>query len=453
MGDFSLIVLAAGQGKRMKSESSKVIHKVCGKEMVNHVIDAAVKAGCVNPTVVVGHKKEQVIRAVEGRAETVLQEKQLGTGHAVMQAKDCIEKSENVIVLAGDTPLITAETLKAAMEMHIAEGNGATVLTAKIADPSGYGRIVRREDGQVEKIVEQKDASEEEKKIKEINSGMYCFNSSLLLGALQKITSDNAQGEYYLTDTLEILKKDGIKISAFEIENSDEILGVNDRVQLSQAEKLMRAAINRRHMLNGVTIIDPDSTYIEADVRIGIDTVIYPGTILEGKTIIGQGVTVGQNCRLVDAVIADGVDLWTSTVIESSVDEGTHVGPYAYIRPGSSVGKGCKVGDFVELKKARIGDGTKLSHLTYVGDAEVGKGCNFGCGTVVVNYDGKKKYKTVIGDNAFIGCNSNLVSPVTVNDGAYIAAGSTITDDVPEHTLAIARARQVVKTGWNDKRE
>lgn len=452
MGDLSLIVLAAGHGKRMKSDNSKVIQKVCGKEMINLVLDAALGAGCKDATVVVGHRKDQVIRAVSDRAAIAVQEQQLGTGHAVMQAAEGLRKSDNVLILPGDTPLITAETLASAISRHIRDDNGATVITARLDDPTGYGRIVRRADGAVERIVEHKDASETERKINEINSGMYCFKSAFLLDALEKITADNAQGEYYLTDVFEILRSEGVRIGAFEAEDSEEILGVNDRVQLSQAEKVMRARINRRHMLGGVTLIDPDSTYIGTDVQIGMDTVIYPGAIIEGRTVIGDNVIIGQNCRLVNAEIAGGVDIWTSTIIDSSVDEGTHVGPYAYIRPESRVGKNCKVGDFVELKKASIGDGTKLSHLTYVGDAQVGKNCNFGCGTVVVNYDGKQKYKTVIGDNAFIGCNSNLVSPVTVNDGAYIAAGSTITDDVPTETLAIARARQVIKEHWRDRR-
>ncbi len=453
MDEFSLVVLAAGQGKRMRSENSKVVHKICGKELVNCVLAAAREAGCSEATVVVGHKREQVIAAVGEDVVTVTQEQQLGTGHAVMQAKERIAQSTNVLIISGDTPLITADTIGKAMEEHLEKGNSATVMTAVLPCADGYGRIVRSQDDSVEKIVEHKDANEEELKIKEINSGIYCFKSADLLEALSCLTANNAQGEYYLTDTLEILKNKGKKIGAFIVGDNNELLGVNARVQLAEAESLMRARINLRHMLGGVTVIDPHSTYIGADVIIGTDTVVYPGSILEGKTVIGNNVVIGQNCRLVDAVIADGVDIWTSTVIQSSVGEGTHVGPYAYIRPDSSVGKNCKVGDFVELKKAVIGDGTKLSHLTYVGDAEVGKNVNFGCGTVVVNYDGKKKYKTTIGDNAFIGCNTNLVSPVTVNDGAYIAAGSTITDEVPEGALAIARARQVIKPDWQDRRK
>lgn len=453
MDEFVLVVLAAGQGKRMRSENSKVVHRVCGKEMVNCVLSAGHAAGCKNAVVVVGHKKEQVIAAVGNNAETVLQAEQLGTGHAVMQARDRIAESENAVIISGDTPLITADTLKAAMKEHLACGNSATVLTTVLPCADGYGRIVRSRDDSVERIVEHKDANEEELKINEINSGIYCFDSAALLNALSCLTANNAQGEYYLTDTLEILKNMGKKIGAYVVKDSTEVLGVNDRAQLAEAEKLMRERINLRHMLGGVTIIDPSSTYIGADVSIEDDTVVYPGAIIEGRTVIGRNVVVGQNCRLVDARIGDGVDIWSSTIISSSVDEGTHVGPYAYIRPDTSVGKNCKVGDFVELKKASIGDGTKLSHLTYVGDAEVGRNVNFGCGTVVVNYDGKLKYRTTIGDNAFIGCNTNLVSPVTVNDGAYIAAGSTITDEVPEGALAIARARQVNKLDWTDRRK
>lgn len=453
MDEFSLVVLAAGQGKRMRSDNSKVVHKICGKEMINWVLGAGLEAGCKNAVVVVGHRKEQVIEAVGPLAETVEQKEQLGTGHAVMQARDWINKSDNVVIVAGDTPLITADTLKAAMKEHLSAGSSATVLTTVLPCADGYGRIVRSRSNSVEKIVEHKDADEDELKIKEINSGIYCFKSSDLLSALSHLTANNSQGEYYLTDTLEIIKGEGKKIGAFTVSDSTEVIGVNDRVQLAEADRLMRGRINYRHMLGGVTVIDPLNTYIGGDVIIGIDTVIYPGVILEGKTVIGKNAVIGHNSRLVDAVIGDGVDIWSSTIINSSVGEGTHVGPYAYIRPDSSVGKGCKVGDFVELKKAVIGDGTKLSHLTYVGDAEVGKNVNFGCGTVVVNYDGKKKYKTTIGDNAFIGCNSNLVSPVTVNSGAYIAAGSTITDEVPSGALAIARARQVNKDDWNDRRK
>ena len=449
---FSLVVLAAGEGKRMKSDKSKVVFKVNGKEMVNRVIDEAKKAGVSSACVVVGHKAEMVMEAVGCRAQFVTQHEQKGTGHAVMQAIDFIKESENVLVLAGDTPLITAETLKEAMQIHLEGGNSCTVLTSVIDNPFGYGRIIRDALGDVEKIVEQKDATEVEKAVHEINSGMYCFKSEHLIKAFDSLTNNNAQGEYYLTDTIAIMKKAGLKVGAFTVKNPCEISGVNDRMQLAEAEKIMRRRINEKLALSGVTIIDIDNTYIEDDVVIGQDSVVYPGTTIEKGSVIGKCVTIGQNCRIVNSTIGDGCDVYYSTIIDSKVDEGTHVGPYAYLRPNSAVGKNCKVGDFVELKNAQLGDGTKVSHLTYIGDAQVGKNVNFGCGTVIVNYDGKNKYKTVIGDNAFIGCNSNLVSPVTVNDNAYIAAGSTITDEVPEGALAIARCRQSIKTDWKDRR-
>lgn len=450
---FSLVVLAAGFGKRMKSEKSKVVFKVCGKEMINRVIDEAKKAGVENTCVIVGHQAEMVKNAVGDGAEFALQAEQLGTGHAVMQAKDFIEKSENVIILSGDTPLITSDTLKSLMDTHEEKSNSCTVLTAKVDNPFGYGRIVRDETGDVLKIVEQKDANDEEAKISEINSGMYCFNAKKLLSSLDKLTNNNAQGEYYLTDTLSIMKNEGLKVGAFTAGDALEISGVNDRVQLAEAEKIMRKRINTRHALNGVTIIDIDNTYIEDDVIIGQDSTVYPGAVLEKGTVIEKNVIIGPSCRIVNSKIDEGCDVYYSTMVDSQVGAGTHVGPYAYLRPGSIVGSGCKVGDFVELKNAQLGDGTKVSHLTYIGDAEVGRNVNFGCGTVIVNYDGKNKYKTIIGDNAFIGCNSNLVSPVKVNDSAFIAAGSTITDEVPEGALAIARSRQVIKTDWKDKRK
>lgn len=453
MTEFSALILAAGEGKRMKSEKSKVVHKVCGKEMVNHVLDSAISAGASKVQIVIGHCADMVKAVTDDRASFAYQHEQKGTGHAVMQARAFLEKSENVCVLTGDTPLITAQTLKNAMEAHISADNDVTVLTAIFDNPAGYGRIIRNAEGAVEKIVEHKDASESELKICEINSGMYFFKAKALLDALDSINNNNAQGEYYLTDAMGIICNNGGKAGAYIAHNPDEIMGVNDRVQLAKAEKIMRTGINEKFMLSGVTIIDPDNTYICGEAVIGTDTVIYPGTVIEGKTVIGKNVYIGPNCKLINAIIGDETDVNISTITDSTVGKRTHVGPYAYIRPGCVVGDECKVGDFVELKKAVIGNGTKLSHLTYVGDAEVGSKVNFGCGTVVVNYDGKNKYKTVIKDNVFIGCNSNLVSPVIVNEGAYIAAGSTITDEVPKESLAIARARQVVKENWQDRRK
>lgn len=451
---FTSVILAAGMGTRMKSKMPKVLHKVCGKPLSKWVIDASKAAGADKVCAVVGHKAETVKEVLGDVCEFALQAEQKGTGHAVMQAIDVIKNSKGeVVILNGDTPLITAETINKAIEYHKNNGNQATVITAILDDATGYGRIVRDNDGSVLKIVEQKDASKEEKKINEVNSGMYVFDAQSLVYALDKITPNNAQGEYYLTDTLEILLSAGKKIGGYAISDNDEIRGINDRVQLNEAEKIMQKRINEYHMRNGVTMRNPESVYIEDGVEIGNDTEICQNITIKSGTKIGSDCVIGSGSMLDRAVIHDGVDVLSSVILESEVDEGTHVGPFAYIRPNCHVGKEVKVGDFVELKNSNIDDGTKISHLTYIGDSDVGKRVNFGCGTVTCNYDGKKKYRTTIGDDCFVGCNTNFVSPINVGDGVYIAAGSTITEDIPENSLSIARARQVNKEGWKDKRK
>ena len=451
---FTSVILAAGMGTRMKSKMPKVLHKVCGKPLSKWVIDASEAAGADKVCAVVGHKAETVKEVLGDVCEFALQAEHKGTGHAVMQAIDVIKNSTGeVVILNGDTPLITAETINKAIEYHKNNGNQATVITAILDDATGYGRIVRDNDGSVLKIVEQKDASEEEKKINEVNSGMYVFDAQSLVYALDKITPNNAQGEYYLTDTLEILLSAGKKIGGYAISDNDEIRGINDRVQLNEAEKIMQKRINEYHMRNGVTMRNPESVYIEDGVEIGNDTEICQNVTIKSGTKIGSDCVIGSGSMLDRAVIHDGVDVLSSVILESEVDEGTHVGPFAYIRPNCHVGKEVKVGDFVELKNSNIDDGTKISHLTYIGDSDVGKRVNFGCGTVTCNYDGKKKYRTTIGDDCFVGCNTNFVSPINVGDGVYIAAGSTITEDIPENSLSIARARQVNKEGWKDKRK
>lgn len=451
---FTSVILAAGMGTRMKSKMPKVLHKVCGKPLSKWVIDASKAAGADKVCAVVGHKAETVKEVLGDVCEFALQAEQKGTGHAVMQAIDVIKNSKGeVVILNGDTPLITAETINKAIEYHKNNDNQATVITAILDDATGYGRIVRDNDGSVLKIVEQKDASEEEKKINEVNSGMYVFDAQSLVYALDKITPNNAQGEYYLTDTLEILLSAGKKIGGYAISDNDEIRGINDRVQLNEAEKIMQKRINEYHMRNGVTMRNPESIYIEDGVEIGNDTEICQNVTIKSGTKIGSDCVIGSGSMLDRAVIHDGVDVLSSVILESEVDEGTHVGPFAYIRPNCHVGKEVKVGDFVELKNSNIDDGTKISHLTYIGDSDVGKRVNFGCGTVTCNYDGKKKYRTTIGDDCFVGCNTNFVSPINVGDGVYIAAGSTITEDIPENSLSIARARQVNKEGWKDKRK
>ena len=446
------LILAAGQGKRIKSDIPKVLHKVCGKEMVNHVIDNMRKACIQDVNVIVGKGAELVKEGTKSRCVSYsLQEEQLGTGHAVKCAKSFLEGKDGVVaIFAGDAPLTKVETINKLMNEHIDKKNSATLLSAIVEDPTGYGRIIRDGD-EVIKIVEHKDCSEEELKVNEMNAAMYCFDIQDLLASLDELSNDNNQGEYYLTDVIGILKNKGKRVGAVVTDYEDTI-GVNSRAQLAEAEEILRNRINRKHLDSGVTLIDPKTTYIGVDVKIGKDTIIYPNNILEGNTEIEEGCTLLQNNRIKDSHIESGVEIQSSVILDSKVGENTTVGPFAYIRPESSIGKGVRIGDFVEIKKSTIGDGTKVSHLTYIGDAEVGGSCNFGCGTVVVNYDGKDKHKTIIGNHSFIGCNTNLVSPVEVEDNTYIAAGSTITNKVREGDLAIARAKQTNISGWVKKK-
>lgn len=446
------IILAAGEGKRMKSKTAKPLQKLCGKTLVEWVINEAEAAGSAENVIVIGHKAEDVRAYLGEDVQYAYQYEQLGTGHAVMQGIEPLkDKSGTVMVLYGDTPLISSDTLKKVYEEHISNNRAATVITAIAENPFGYGRIVR-ENGEICRIVEQKDASDEQKKICEINSGMYFFELDELKAALSKITNDNNQNEYYITDTIEILLSEGKTVGTYTAD-FEETLGVNDRVQLSQVEKILNAKLVKEAMLGGVTIIDPNSVYISAEAEIGMDTVIYPNTVIEGKTVIGEDCIIGPGTTLRNTKIGNGTEVINSVAVDSEVGDNTHVGPFAYLRPNSKVGNEVKIGDFVEIKNSNIGNGTKVSHLTYIGDADVGSCVNFGCGTVVVNYDGESKHRSVIEDNAFIGCNSNLVSPVRVEKGAYTAAGSTITDNVPEGALAIARSKQVVKENWTEKKK
>lgn len=443
------IVLAAGQGKRMKSKLYKVLHPVCGKPMVQHVIDSVRKALCERIVVIVGHGAEKVRETLGDQVEYALQTEQLGTGHAVLQAKSLLGSEDGVtLVIYGDTPLITAETIAAMMAQHEAENAGATILTAIMPDPTGYGRVVRDGDGYVLRIVEQKDCTAEEAAISEINVGTYVFDNRLLFAALERVTNANAQGEYYLTDVIGILQADGARIAAYRLEDPAEGTGINDRIALGEAERLMRLRINAKHQENGVTIIDPAQTYIESDVAIGADTVVYPGTMLRGKTVVGSDCILGPSADLTNTMVGSGSTVRHTVADGATIGEGCQVGPFAYLRPGTRLGQQVKVGDFVEIKNAVIGDGSKVPHLSYVGDAVVGSGVNFGCGAITANYDGYNKFVTEIGDNAFIGCNANLVAPVKVGSGAYVVAGSTITNNVAEDDLAIGRARQVNKPGY-----
>lgn len=446
------IILAAGKGTRMKSKLPKVLHKVAGKEMLQHVIDAAKSAGSTREVVIIGNGAELVKEKISD-VEFVLQEEQLGTGHAVLCAKKNFSDSEGtLLVLCGDTPLFTGELLKNFANAHENSKAAATVLTAVMPDATGYGRIIREENGEFKKIVEHKDATQDEKKISEVNAGIYCFDVKKLFSALTQVKNENAQGEYYLPDVLTILKNSGEKISAVVAEDYTQTLGINSRVQLAEAEKVLRQRKNISLMESGVTIIDPATTFIDCEVEIGQDTIIYPNTYLEGKTKIGEDCLIGPNTRFTNMKVGDNVQAQFCYCHDSEICEKVILGPYVHIRPGSKIFAKVKIGNFVEVKNSNIGEGSKLPHLQYLGDTDMGAGCNIGCGSITVNYDGKKKFRTTIGDNVFVGCNSNLVAPVTLENNSYVGAGSTITDNVPENNLAIARARQKNISGWKDKR-
>ncbi|WP_079914917.1 bifunctional UDP-N-acetylglucosamine diphosphorylase/glucosamine-1-phosphate N-acetyltransferase GlmU [Paenibacillus sp. 32352] len=446
------IVLAAGQGKRMKSKLYKVLHPVCGKPMVGHVVTVLEQLQTQRTVVVVGHGAESVKAYLGDRAEYALQEQQLGTGHAVLQAKELLGNEDGLtVVLYGDTPLVTTESVQEMIRVHQEKGAAATVMTAIFDNPFGLGRIIRDAQGRVSRIVEQKDCNAEEREIKEINSGMYCFTNRKLFDALSKVKNDNAQQEYYLTDVIGILVNEGDIVEAYCTPDAMETLGVNDRVALSEAEQLMKSRINRGHMLNGVTLIDPANTYIEADVQIGSDTVILPGSVLKGHTVIGEDCIIGPQADITDCKLGNQIQVKHSVLSEAEVGDGTAIGPFAYLRPGSKLGSNVKIGDFVEIKNAKLDDDVKVSHLSYIGDAVVGKNVNFGCGAITVNYDGFNKQLTEVEEDAFIGSNVNLIAPVKIGKGAYVVAGSTITHNVEANDLAIARERQVNKSGYAEK--
>lgn len=446
------VILAAGQGTRMKSKLYKVLHPVCGKAMVDHVLTQLERVGVDQIVTVVGHGADQVKQLLGDRATYALQAEQLGTGHAVMQAEDVLGQKDGItLVTCGDTPLFTAETFKQLFAYHEQQGAAATVLTAHTDQPFGYGRIIRDAAGTVAKIVEQKDATPEEAAVQEINTGVYCFNNQELFAALHQLSNDNAQGEYYLTDVIGILKQAGKQVGAFQMDDFTESMGVNDRVALANATRVMQQRINTRHMQNGVTMIDPATTYIDTDVQIGNDTVIEPGVVLKGKTSIGSDCVIGAHSEIRDSVIEDGVTVTASFLENAVMHKDSNIGPYSHLRPKAEIGVGVHIGNFCEVKNAQIGQNTKVGHLTYVGDATLGKEINIGCGTVFVNYDGENKHHTNVGDYSFIGSGSNIIAPVEIGDHAYVAAGSTITDDVAPHDMGIARGRQVNKKGYYDR--
>lgn len=452
MSDLTTVILAAGKGTRMKSQLPKVLHTVGGKPMVQHVLNAAVQAGAARNIVITGFGGDRVAEALAGQAEFVVQEQQLGTGHAVMQAGPALATfAGTVMVLCGDTPLLRGEMLAQLLAAHDQAKAAATVLTARLTDPTGYGRVIRDDRGQVVKIVEQKDATDAELLVDEVNTGIYCFDRQQLFAALAKINCNNMQGEYYLTDVIGVLVGEGAKVWALATDDPDATMGINSRAQLAAAEKILRRRKLASLMADGVTIMDPDSTFIDDAVSIAPDTVIYPFTWIEGETAIGSGCSIGPNTRLQNVSIGQNVTLHFSYAHDCQVEDDATVGPYVHLRPDTVLGRGVKVGNFVEVKNSKVGTGSKIPHLSYIGDTDMGEKVNIGSGTITVNYDGQRKHRTTIGDAAFIGCNTNLVAPVKVGDGAYVAAGSTITKDVPPAALGVARARQANIDDWTKK--
>ena len=452
MAKMAAVILAAGKGTRMRSKLPKVLHKVGGKPMLEHVMAAAETAGADKSIVVVGFESEQVAEFVGTRAEIAVQAEQLGTGHAVMHSADLLKAFAGmVMIICGDTPLLDGCELKKFYVEHQASGAAATVLTAILDNPTGYGRILRDCNGHVIGIVEEKDATMSQKSICEINTGIYCIEAPLLFEALSGLTCDNAQGEYYLTDVLGKLNEMGKFVGGVITADSDMIMGINSRRQLADAETIMHTRILDKLMDQGVTIMDPASTFIEGTVEIGQDSIIYPFTWLEGSTKIGTESIIGPNVRLTNVVVGNATNLQFVYGHDCVVGSGVTVGPYVHLRPDTVISDEVKIGNFVEVKNSNIGRGSKLPHLSYIGDSDIGERVNMGCGTITVNYDGKKKHRTVVEDDAFVGCNSNLVAPVTVGAGSYIGAGSTVTKDVPPDDLGVARARQTNIKGWAAK--
>ena len=457
MEPVASIVLAAGKGTRMKSGVIKVLHPVAGLPMITWPVAAARAAGSGPIVLVIGHQANAVQGVFRGATDIrcAMQEEQLGTGHAVACALDALPGFRGtVLILCGDTPLLRAETLKNLLAYHHDNRAAVTVLTATMDDPYGYGRVVRDPEGRVTRIVEQKDADPEEQEIREINSGIYCMDAGFLFAHIRGVGNDNAQGEYYLTDLLAIAVREGLTCLALETVDADEIMGVNDRVQLAEAARILRRRINRDHMLNGVTLIDPDTTYIDEGVTIGADTTIHPGCRIGGGTVIGAGCEIDQGVSISGCRIGADCHIKAASVLEDSeLGDDVAVGPMAHLRPGTTLGNKVKIGNFVETKKIVMGAGSKASHLTYLGDAEIGRDVNIGCGTITCNYDGVNKHRTVIGDDVFIGSDVQLVAPVSVGRNSLVAAGTTVTTDVPPDSLAISRVPQVNKEGWRLKRK
>ncbi|MFC4033765.1 bifunctional UDP-N-acetylglucosamine diphosphorylase/glucosamine-1-phosphate N-acetyltransferase GlmU [Streptomyces polygonati] len=452
----AVVILAAGEGTRMKSATPKVLHTLCGRSLVGHVVAASRALEPEHLVVVVGHAREQVTEHLSGldpRALTAVQHEQHGTGHAVRTGLDELTRrgvalDGTVVVTYGDTPLLTVGTLTTLVAAHEGDGNAVTVLTAQVPDPTGYGRIVRGAGGDVTAIVEQKDATDTQRAIAEINSGVYAYDARLLAEALGKVTTDNSQGEEYLTDTLAILREAGHRVGAFVAADHREIAGVNNRVQLAEARRVLNDRLLERAMLDGATIVDPASTWVDVTVTFAPDALVHPNTQLLGATSLAEGAEVGPNCTLTDTAVGAGARISNTVADHAEVGAGASVGPYAYLRPGTRLGPKAKAGTYVEMKNATIGEGTKVPHLSYVGDATIGEHTNIGAASVFVNYDGEAKHHTTVGSYCKTGSDNMFVAPVVIGDGAYTAAGSVITKDVPAGSLAVARGQQRNIDGW-----
>lgn len=445
----SAIVLAAGKGTRMKSSINKVMHEVLGKPMIGHVISRLEKLSVDNIVVVVGHQADQIEAYLQQRVSYAVQQPQLGTGHAVMQAQQLKNVGGQTLILYGDCPLVQVETMNKLFEVN--NGKALTVLTAVLDDPAQYGRIVRDELGHVVKIVEFKDCNEEQRQIKEINTGIYCVDNDLLFKHLNDISNDNVQNEYYVTDLIEIFAQNGYDIQGLSVLDVNEVMGINDRIDLAKATAWLQHRINTEWMRQGVTFIDPKSTYVEEDVVIGEDTILYPNVYLQKGSVIGKSNTILPQSFIVSSIIGDFNTIDSSRITDSRIDDHTKIGPFAHLRNGTVVESKNRIGNFVEFKNSHIGYDSRCAHLTYIGDADIGSKVNLGCGVVTVNYDGKNKFKTIIKDGAFIGSNVNLIAPITIGKDAVVAAGTTANMDVEEGEMAIGRARQENKANYGFK--
>jgi bifunctional UDP-N-acetylglucosamine pyrophosphorylase/glucosamine-1-phosphate N-acetyltransferase len=456
MTKLATLILAGGKGTRMKSNLVKVLHPIMGKSMLSYPIEASLEGlGSPKTIVVVGYQAERIQDAFsDNRLTFVHQKPQLGSGHAVLCAEGAFRGYDGtILILCGDVPLVQTQTLKELVAFHRRQRATLTVATTRLTDPSGYGRVVRKEGDHVEKIVEEKDASPQVSKIEEVNTGLYCVETSFLFPALKQVQSNNRQGEYYLTDIVKIGRNENRKVVAFHVSDADQFLGINTRVDLARAHEIVRDRYLRKWMLDGVTIIDPNTTYIESGVIMGKDTVIYANCVIQGETAIGSHCSIGPNCLIRDSNIDDRVTVRAFSVIEESrIARGALIGPFSRLRPQSQISEDARVGNFVEVKKSLIGKGSKVNHLAYIGDATLGEKVNIGAGTIFCNYDGIEKHPTIVGKRVFVGSNAELVAPLRIGNDAVVGAGSTITRDVPDKSLAVSRTKQKNIEGWGEKR-